>query len=514
VRAHSAVPFTPNDMATEYWSTAILSALLFLGLSTLFTFYRTNSQKSNSELKIPEPGGLSLLTTWSFLSKRDDFLWSNFKKTGAQMFRFRVLQNQVVAMHGTEARKALFGNKALNLPEGYKLFNASPDIREVDAEKAEYSFQSFHKQLADLLSTQRLADVIPSLLADTDRLMAGWGSEGTMDPFKELNDLVFQLTVRLASCRELAEDSGAVARIAQLLDSVERSSTPASLLLPWLPSPARRLKQESSLQLFVLIKSFVEIRRAASAQSSNAIDFLLGVGIEPDNIVEFVLGVIYTGSINTGLAVGWILLYAGVNQEWKDRLAAEFRALLVNHTDAASTDPFHERLASIPLDVWETELPVVDVVIRETLRMVIGLLALRRNLGPDLPIAGKIIPTGDFLAYPIGDVNRNPDIYTDPETFDPHRYDVGREEDKRAPLGYLGWGAGRHVCPGMRIAKLEIKLILAMFISSFDYEVVDGAGQPPKSLPRANFNDFHRPRPMPGNPCYIKFKRLPAATVN
>jgi hypothetical protein len=79
-------------MATEYWSTALLSALLFLGLSTLFTFYRTNSQKSNSELNIPEPGGLSLITTWPFFSKRDDFVWANFKKTGAQMFRFRVLQ--------------------------------------------------------------------------------------------------------------------------------------------------------------------------------------------------------------------------------------------------------------------------------------------------------------------------------------------------------------------------------------------------------------------------------------
>jgi hypothetical protein len=124
--------------------------------------------------------------------------------------------------------------------------------------------------------------------------------------------------VRLASCRELAEDSGAVARIAQLFDNVERSATPASLLLPWLPSPARRLKQESNLQLFILIKSFVEIRQAASVRSSDAIDFLLGVGLKPDNVVEvelhvfiaaiaplnllqFVLSVIHTGWINTGL---------------------------------------------------------------------------------------------------------------------------------------------------------------------------------------------------------------------
>ncbi|KAJ6629472.1 hypothetical protein B0H10DRAFT_2208858 [Mycena sp. CBHHK59/15] len=36
--------------------------------------------------------------------------------------------------------------------------------------------------------------------------------------------------------------------------------------------------------------------------------------------------------------------------------------------------------------------------------------------------------------------------------------------------------AGRHMYAGMRTAKLEIKLILAMFFASFAYEVVDSAG--------------------------------------
>ncbi|KAJ7656668.1 cytochrome P450 [Mycena rosella] len=502
---------------TEYsWPAAILLALSLLCLSTLFTFYRSNNtQKPHSGLNIPELGGFSLLAAWPFFAKRDDFLWSNFKKTGAEMFRFRALQHHVVAMHGTEARKAFFTEKGLNLPEGYALlFGTSPTVRDLqDVDTAEYTAQFLLKQFTDLLSKERLANgkfcaVFPSLLKDTDRLMAGWSSEGTMDPFKELNDIVFQLTVRLGSCRELAEDLDAVARMSQLLDNLEKAATPAALLLPWLPTAARKAKQKNTRELFALIYSFVETRRAASVRSSDTIDFLLGNGFSTENVVEFILGLIHAGYINTGMNVGWNLLYIGMHPEWKAKVSAEFRALLATHTDAASTDPIHERLASIPLGAWETELPVVDAGMRETLRMTMGLLALRRNLGGDITMAGRTILAGDFLAYPLGDVHHNPDIYPEPYKWDPHRYDAGREEDKQAPLAFLGWGGGRHMCAGMRIAKLEIKLILALFVLSFEFQVVDGAGALPKSLPRVDFNDFQRPRPVQGNPCYIKFRRL------
>jgi sterol 14-demethylase len=207
--------------------------------------------------------------------------------------------------------------------------------------------------------------------------------------------------------------------------------------------------------------------------------------------------------------VGWTAIFTGMHPEWKDKLAAEFQALLANHTENSSL-PIHERLASIPLNVWEAELPVMDVVMRETLRMTMGILSLRRNLGADVSVGDKTIQTGEFLAYPMEDVHYDPEIYSDPHAFDPRRFDEGREEDKRAPLAFLAWGGGkwsmvqqvllklkflrigRHVCLGMRLAKLEVKLVLAMFFLTFEFQVVDAAGRVPKSLPRVDFNDLQR----------------------
>ena len=60
-----------------------------------------------------------------------------------------------------------------------------------------------------------------------------------------------------------------------------------------------------------------------------------------------------------------------------------------------------------------------------------------------MEIQGVKIQKGDFLAYPVMDVHMNGNIYTEPEKFDPARFEIGREEDRKVSYGYLGWGAGK-----------------------------------------------------------------------
>ena len=84
------------------------------------------------------------------------------------------------------------------------------------------------------------------------------------------------------------------------------------------------------------------------------------------------------------------------------------------------------------------------------MRLNLKFLALRRHLpggGQPFQIPGVgEVPPGGFLAYNVTDVHLNPDIYTDPCAFDPDRFRPGREEDKREPYAFLGWGAGEQHC--------------------------------------------------------------------
>jgi sterol 14-demethylase len=145
-----------------------------------------------------------------------------------------------------------------------------------------------------------------------------------------------------------------------------------------------------------------------------------------------------------------MLLYIAYNKEWKQKTSDEVQSLIQKHTNTnplPPPEPLHKRLSTIPISVWEKEMPVLDSVIRETLRMVQNFTALRRNILNDLDIRGEVIPKGDFIAYPVSDAHQNPDIYTNPMKFDPDRFSVAREEDKKQAHAFLGWGAGKLFVP-------------------------------------------------------------------
>ena len=122
------------------------------------------------------------------------------------------------------------------------------------------------------------------------------------------------------------------------------------------------------------------------------------------------------------------------------------------YTDTTSSDPLHTRLSTIPLNAWEEELPSLEAIIRETVRISISATLFRRNIGKDIQIGEATIRRGDFLAYQSAEVNLNPDIYTNPMTFDPDRYGPGREEDRKETFGYLSWGAGNYLTATSNVA--------------------------------------------------------------
>ena len=150
--------------------------------------------------------------------------------------------------------------------------------------------------------------------------METWGAEGKRNPFKDIYDLVFQLTVRMATCEELATDLRMIERMNDLYWKLDKSSTPASLLLPWFPSTARKDKDEATKNLYDILSHYVDLRQKAEVPNSDAIDLLIADGTDNVTIIsvgfvlfisplifelmntsKFVLNIIFTGVINTGM---------------------------------------------------------------------------------------------------------------------------------------------------------------------------------------------------------------------
>jgi hypothetical protein len=116
--------------------------------------------------------------------------------------------------------------------------------------------------------------------------MEAWGADGSMDPFNDIYNLVFQMTVRMASCQELAFDPAMVERLSDLFWKLEKGSTPVGLLFPWFPSAAKKHKYQATKGLFAMMSHFVDKRRKAEVPSQDAIDVLIADGLDNPSIVQ------------------------------------------------------------------------------------------------------------------------------------------------------------------------------------------------------------------------------------
>lgn len=98
--------------------------------------------------------------------------------------------------------------------------------------------------------------------------------------------MVFHLTIRAGSCREIADSPAAVKRVIELFWLVQRGSTAMTVLLPWLPSRARKLKIDATKELYNIVKGHVEDRQKTGRRETDAMQVLLDEGDGVNDIVD------------------------------------------------------------------------------------------------------------------------------------------------------------------------------------------------------------------------------------
>lgn len=107
--------------------------------------------------------------------------------------------------------------------------------------------------------------------------------------------MVFQLTCRALSYREIADDPTLVARVAKLYWEIENGGTASAVLLPWFPSAARKRKEKATTDLYLLLKGTLEKRLAEGREEEDAAQALLDSGDNVNDIVTFALGALFAG---------------------------------------------------------------------------------------------------------------------------------------------------------------------------------------------------------------------------
>jgi hypothetical protein len=104
------------------------------------------------------------------------------------------------------------------------------------------------------------------------------------------------MITRMTTCRDLAKNEADLKKLGELFMTLQTSATAASLLLPWFPSPARKIGKQATTDMYTMLYTYVETRRHAEP-TSDAIDVLIadgdttqdivGVGPGPEGVRDF-----------------------------------------------------------------------------------------------------------------------------------------------------------------------------------------------------------------------------------
>jgi cytochrome P450 len=162
-----------------------------------------------------------------------------------------------------------------------------------------------------------------------------------------------------------------------------------------------------------------------------------------------------------------------VNPGWQERLRAAARAA-GDDLEAALDDPVNEALT------W---------TMKEALRLYPPVASMPRYCLREHEFLGYRIPAETIIGiYPIH-THHLPEVWTDPERFDPERFAEPRREDREHPGAWVPFGGGVHTCIGQHFAGNQIRAVMLRLLRRFRWRVAPGYTMPFAAVPIAKPED-------------------------
>lgn len=155
------------------------------------------------------------------------------------------------------------------------------------------------------------------------------------------------------------------------------------------------------------------------------------------------------GNETTALTISWALCELAKNPDIQKRLIQEVKDMSLP-TGEENTFQFLK------------QVPFMSQVINETLRMYPAVWLFSRQAAQDDDLKGVKIKKDSLVIISPYFLHRNPEHWSNPETFYPSRFEKGINED-----AFIPFAKGPRMCIGMSLAQFEIQLYLFYFFKKF-----------------------------------------------
>ncbi|KAM3544536.1 hypothetical protein ARSEF1564_002519 [Beauveria bassiana] len=446
--------------------------------------------------------GWPIFGSVDFYLQRCQFLEKQHKRRKGQPFSLYYGPHLIVGLVGEAGRTLLFNARHFDVRAGYSiLLAASPHI-ETDIDNPALSQVNMFKRI---LTRERLINSLPKLLEDADAVFGGLSDREAVVPiFPFMYRLVYKLTHRTGGVNEIAEDEELLDSTLKQFSSMEDCSLLQIMFTGW-PLPSMLSKLWAGFKLHRVITGLMKERRRTGRNETDALQFLMNLGETDLEIVKCVIGILFSGLLNTGVNSAWLLSYLANDRMWYNKVQAEVDVFIARHRRTAAESIF-DILQRIPYHDWDTQLPVIDMCLRETLRINLYGPAIRKNISDEdviIPGTDQVVPSKAFAFYAMDGVHLNESIYPNAFHWEPARHLPGRKEGTNKAHEFVAWGSGLHPCIGSKVATLEIAVAVVTMFAHNEFHLAEPDGKP-RLRPLPNLNRDNLSVNLPSEAVYIR----------
>lgn len=280
-------------------------------------------------------------------------------------------------------------------------------------------------------------------------------------------------------------------RTAQLYSDLDKGFKPLNFVFPNLPLPYYKRRDEAHDEIQRQYMEVIRSRRKTDAPGEynrDVIDAIMNTGVYRDGvkmtdeeIANLCIGVLMGGQHTSATTSAWALLHLAQQPEYQEMLFAEQQKVLGGNEELSYDDL--------------QEMPLLNAVIRETLRLHSPLHSIFRKVMRPLAVPGTkyTVPKGHYVMVSPGFTHTNDEWFKESARFYPERWlneeevekltNRSKEETvdygfgavtKGASSPFLPFGAGRHRCIGEQFAMCQLGTILSTFVRELKWTLPKG----------------------------------------
>ncbi|KAF0480601.1 cytochrome P450 [Gigaspora margarita] len=156
---------------------------------------------------------------------------------------------------------------------------------------------------------------------------------------------------------------------------------------------------------------------------------------------------------------GFLTYYICQYPQVKQKMLAEIDSIFPQNTCINHDDLF--------------KLDYCVAIIKEVSRIMPVVSLLARYTNNPCKIAGYKWDAGTMFHVNLYGVHMHKDHWTNPDTFDPDRFYNKNDEIGRYKFSFTMWGGGLRICPGRKLAMIELLSLMVLIFRKYNVELVN-----------------------------------------